>query len=232
MEYLPFLAIAAFVLGITALIRHAVVSDRKMAEARTELAALKGWRYTKGEGQRDLYLLEGSSEGGSWRLEARRGGRNSQGRTTFACREVSTPGVVYLAPPGLAAFLRSGMGQKLAHWGLQIGEKFGLPTEDFERLLESQVVFDTADPEFDKSFSVLATESRIAQRLVTPHARQALLAWPPSGGKGRARGAGLSVTWSAQGFSLSWPDAIRPAEEVAAFAELGMTLLKGLKSNW
>jgi hypothetical protein len=95
-----------------------------------------------------------------------------------------------------------------------------------ERLLENPVQVDTEGTAFGEHFSVLATDASLAHKLLTQRAKEALLGWQPSGRSGLRRSRGLSVTWSDEGLTLNWPIDQQEPEDMAAFAELGMTLVR------
>jgi len=221
------LIVLALVAGaVLLLIGFSVAYDRKKRQARIDLAAMRGWSYTAGGGGRRRYLLEGQCEGGPWSLEAHTGGKNNPGHTMFKCPGAAAGGgVVFIGAPGLATFLQSGIGRTVGHWGLHLGQAMGASVAPMERLLESPVAVDTAGTAFGKEFSVLATDTSLAQRLLTERAKETLLAWQPKG-RGAWRYRGASVLWSDEGLSVSWRTDAQDPEDMAAVAELGMTLVK------
>jgi len=235
MNYTPLVILVAVVVLVVTLISYNTVQERKRRRARVELASLRGWTYTPGGPGRRHYLLEGSCDGGPWQVEARVGGKNNPGHSSFKCPGASAAGgVVCIGAPGLDKFLQSGLGQTLAHWGLHLGGMLGADTAILERLLENPIPLEDDGTEFGKLFSVLTTDPSLAHKLLTSRAKEAILGWRSCGEPNPRRAQGLQASWSQEGLSLHWQADLYDPEEMVSFAELGMTLVKESRgsSGW
>lgn len=223
MEFTPFVVLGLVAAAVVTLIVYNVRQDRKRAAGRAEMAALRGWTYTPGGPGRRHFLLEGQCEGGPWQVEARLGGKNNPGRTTFSCAGAAVGGtVVYVGPPESAKMFQSSIGRTVARWGLQLGSVMGVETGALQRLLENPLVVEADGSAFGERFSVLATDTSVARKVLTGPAKEALLNWAAGGRRGR----GAQATWSEEGLSLQWPVNLSEAEALASFVELGVTLAR------
>lgn len=228
MEFTPFVVLGLVAAAVVSLIVYNVRQDRKRAAGRAEMAALRGWTYTPGGPGRRQFLLEGQCEGGAWQVEARTGGKNNPGQTYFKCPGAAAGGgVVYVGPPETAKMLQSGIGRTVTRWGLQLGSMMGVDTGPMQRLLENPLVVDADGTAFGEKFSVLATDTSLARKVLTGPAKEALLNWAAGGRRGR----GAQVTWSDDGLSLQWPTNLSDPEQLAPFAELGMTLAREIRGG-
>ncbi|MGA9750363.1 MAG: hypothetical protein WBS54_01085 [Acidobacteriota bacterium] len=216
-------AMAAVLAAMVLLMVGALRRTRGTYEARAQRAAERGWVYGRGEGSTAAYSVEGRVGSVAWRLEAGRSGRGAGGARWVAKELGSGGAVVEVMDRRGAALIKSPWLHKVAEWMVPFLPANDQGVESFRALMERSVEVETGDPLFDAAYAVLATDAGPARTLLDAGVRQAMVGWagkrqPGSGGRS------LSVTWSLEGLSLSWPGTLADPEAMARFIEIGQLL--------
>jgi hypothetical protein len=233
MEFLvPILFMAVFV-GIFAWIIVTQTRAQKARDAAIDaLAADRGWRVTRRvEGRRKV--AEIAPEGGGWVLKLASGYASSSGRNRS-----SAPGFAEFRalepawPGGRAVFaqrLPAAFEGRIGGTGLVGFFQNAAVKTMLSRVIDPAIVADLGrlkpfDPPPGIELMILATEDPREGNLRAIH--EAVNGWRPR--VGRDQGA-PAVTIGPEGTSLRLPGELTSAEDVGAFADLGLRLAQALR---